>query len=224
MSESRTAIRVLLVDDDPMVLTGLEAILRAVADIEVVGRAHDGETALKQTALHFPDVVLMDVRMPGMGGIEATERLANSVRAPRVVALTSFDTDDHLFRALEAGADGFLLKDIGPDELAQAIRTVHAGEAILAPWATARLIRSFASGEDHRARRDAAGLVASLTAKEREIALLVARGLSNREIAAETYSSEATVKTHLARISAKLDANNRVRIAVAVERAGIVEE
>ncbi|WP_344338103.1 response regulator transcription factor [Brevibacterium salitolerans] len=222
MPENSSAVRVLLVDDDPMVLTGLEQILRAPADIEVVARAQDGETALGQAALHFPDIVLMDVRMPGMGGIEATSRLANSARPPRVVALTSFDTDDYLFRALEAGAAGFLLKDIGPAELAEAIRTVHRGEGILAPQATRRIIRAYSAKKDQRARREAAELVASLTAREREVAVLVAQGLSNREIAAATFSSEATVKTHLAKVNAKLDADNRVRVAVLVERAGIV--
>lgn len=221
MPDSDAPIRVLLVDDDPMVLTGIQAILSRFADIEIVGTAESGEDALHRTALRFPDVVLMDLRMPGIGGIEATARLSNSVRPPKIISLTSFDTDDFLFRALEAGASGFLLKDVGPDDLAEAIRIVHAGEKILAPRATQRIISSFVAGQDRRAQREAAELVAALTARERQIAVLVAQGLSNREIAEATFSSEATVKTHLARVSAKLDANNRVRIAVIIERSGL---
>ncbi|RBP66075.1 LuxR family two component transcriptional regulator [Brevibacterium sanguinis] len=221
MPHSNASIRVLLVDDDSMVLTGIQAILAGFEDIEIVGCAHDGEGALEQTALHFPDVVLMDVRMPGIGGIEATARIVNGVRAPKVISLTSFDSDDCLFQALEAGASGFLLKDVGPTDLAEAIRIVHRGENILAPRATQRIIRSFVAKQDRRAHREAVDLAATLTAREREIAVLVAQGLSNREIAEATYSSEATVKTHLARVGAKLDANNRVRIAVIVERSGL---
>lgn len=221
MAQTSPSIRVLLVDDDSMVLTGLKAILQVAEGIDTVGTALNGEGALEQAALHFPDIVLMDVRMPGIGGIEATARLTNSVRPPKVIALTSFDSDDYLFGALEAGASGFLLKDIGPAEIAEAIRKVHVGESILAPQATMRIIRAITAKQDHRTKRDAAALVSTLTAKEREIAVLVARGLSNREIAEATYSSEATVKTHLNRVNVKLDASNRVRIAVLVERSGL---
>lgn len=221
MVQNSPSIRVLLVDDDSMVLTGLQAILQVADDIDTVGTALNGEGALEQASLHFPDIVLMDVRMPGIGGIEATQRLANSVRPPKVIALTSFDSDDYLFGALEAGASGFLLKDIGPAELAEAIRKVHSGESILAPQATLRIIRAITAKQDHRVKRDAAELISTLTAKEREIAVLVAQGLTNREISEATYSSEATVKTHLNRVNVKLDASNRVRIAVLVERSGL---
>lgn len=224
MTQSSPSIRVLLIDDDSMVLTGLKTILQVADDIDTVGTASNGEGALEQASLHFPDIVLMDVRMPGMGGIEATQRLTNSARPPKVIALTSFDSDDYLFGALEAGASGFLLKDIGPAELAEAIRKVHSGESILAPQATLRIIRAVTAKQGHRTKRDAAELMSTLTAKEREIALLVAQGLSNREIAEATYSSEATVKTHLNRVNVKLDASNRVRIAVLVERAGMTED
>lgn len=224
MTQSSPSIRVLLVDDDSMVLTGLKTILQVADDIDTVGTASNGEGALEQAALHFPDIVLMDVRMPGIGGIEATQRLTNSVRPPEVIALTSFDSDDYLFGALEAGASGFLLKDIGPAELAEAIRKVHSGESILAPQATLRIIRTVTAKQGHRTKRDAAELVSTLTAKEREIAVLVAQGLSNREIAEATYTSEATVKTHLNRVNVKLDASNRVRIAVLVERSGMTAD
>lgn len=223
MAQTPPSIRVLLVDDDSMVLTGLKAILQIADDIDTVGTASTGESALEQASLHFPDIVLMDVRMPGIGGIEATQRLTNSVRPPKVIALTSFDSDDYLFGALEAGASGFLLKDIGPAELAEAIRKVHSGESILAPQATLRIIRAITAKQDHRTKRDAAELISTLTAKEREIAVLVTQGMSNREIAEATYSSEATVKTHLNRVNVKLDASNRVRIAVLVERSGLTE-
>jgi DNA-binding NarL/FixJ family response regulator len=212
-------IRVMVVDDDPMVITGIKGILQAAGDIEVVGSAASGEEAIDKVALHYPDVVLMDIRMPGIGGIEATERLLNSVRPPKVVALTSMDSDEHLFRALEAGASGYLLKDIGPVDLAVAVRKVHAGEPILAPRSMQHLIAKVTSGPDSRPQREAAALLSELTGKELEIAELVAEGLSNQEIAESTFMSLATVKTHLNRINIKLDTNNRVRIATMVVRA-----
>ncbi|WP_219921988.1 response regulator [Brevibacterium oceani] len=212
-------IRVIVVDDDPMVITGIRGILQAADDIEVVGSAASGEEAIEKAALHYPDVVLMDIRMPGIGGIDATERLVNSTRPPKVVALTSMDSDDHLFRALEAGANGYLLKDIGPVDLAIAIRRVHAGEPILAPRSMRQIIAKVTSSADHRLQREAAQLLAALTDKELEIAELVSEGLSNQEIAERTFMSQATVKTHLNRINIKLDTDNRVRIATMVVRA-----
>ncbi len=212
-------IRVIVVDDDPMVITGIKGILQAAEDIDVVASAASGEEAIEKVALHYPDVVLMDIRMPGIGGIEAIERLLNSVRAPKVVALTSMDSDDHLFRALEAGAAGYLLKDIGPVELAVAVRKAQAGEPILAPQSMRRMIAKVTSSPDHRLQREAEALLAELTEREMEIAELVAEGLSNQEIAAATFMSQATVKTHLNRINIKLDTNNRVRVATTVVRA-----
>lgn len=218
MPDSTAVIRVLLVDDDPMVVSGLKSILGSAADIEVVGTAATGEEALSQATLHFPDLVLMDIQMPGIGGIEATRRLGNSVRAPKVIALTSFDTDDHLLQALEAGAAGYLLKDIPPKDLHDALRKVMAGEPFLSPQSLRRLIAHSKDNERSQAQRHAAALMSTLTAKEREVASLVAHGLSNRGIAEELYLGEATVKTHLNRAMVKLDAENRVQIAVAVAR------
>lgn len=219
MTQIAAPIRVIVVDDDPMVVTGIRGILHAAADIDVVGSASTGEEALDRTSLHFPDVVLMDIRMPGIGGIEAIERLVNSARPPRVIALTSFDTDDYLFRALAAGAAGYLLKDVAPVALAEAIRKVHIGEPILSPRSMQQLITKVATGQDQRLRREATELLADLTDREVEIADLVAQGLSNQEIADATFMSTATVKTHLNRINIKLDTSNRVHIAVLVERA-----
>ena len=214
-----TAIRVMVVDDDPMVITGIKGILRAAEDIDVVGSAMSGEEAIEKAALHYPEVVLMDIRMPGIGGIEAIGRLLNSVRPPRVVALTSMDSDDHLFRALEAGAAGYLLKDIGPVELAVAVRKAQSGEPILAPQSMRQMIAKGTSSPDHHLQREAETLLAELTERELEVAELVAEGLSNQEIAARTFMSLATVKTHLNRINIKLDTNNSVRIATTVVRA-----
>lgn len=219
MNHAVSPIRVMIVDDDPMVITGIRGILQAADDIEVVGSAMSGEEAVEAAALHYPDIVLMDIRMPGIGGIEATERLLNSVRAPKVVALTSMNSDDHLFRALEAGAAGYLLKDIGPVELAVAVRKVHAGEPILAPQSMRQVIAQITSDSDRRLQHEAATLLSALTDREREIAALVAEGLSNQQIAEETFMSLATVKTHLNRINIKLDTDNRVRVATTVVRA-----
>ncbi|MGC3022353.1 response regulator [Brevibacterium sp. FAM 24630] len=219
MNHTVSPIRVMIVDDDPMVITGIRGILQAADDIEVVGSAMSGEEAVEAAALHYPDIVLMDIRMPGIGGIEATERLLNSVRAPKVVALTSMNSDDHLFRALEAGAAGYLLKDIGPVELAVAVRKVHAGEPILAPQSMRQVIAQITSDSDRRLQHEAATLLSALTDREREIAALVAEGLSNQQIAEETFMSLATVKTHLNRINIKLDTDNRVRVATTVVRA-----
>ncbi|MGO2026447.1 MAG: response regulator transcription factor [Brevibacterium aurantiacum] len=221
MTQNAAPIRVLVVDDDAMVLTGIRGILQAAEDIEVVGSASSGEEALEKVALHFPDVVLMDIRMPGIGGIEAIERLVNSVRPPKVVSLTSFDTDDYLVRALQAGAAGYLLKDIGPVALAESIRKVYIGEPILSPRSMQQLISKVTTGRDQLQQREATELLADLTEKELEIAVLVARGLSNQEIADSIFMSTATVKTHLNRINIKLDTSNRVHIAVIVERARV---
>lgn len=219
MLRSDTTIRVLLVDDDPMVVSGLRSILGNAGDIEVVGTASSGDEALDQVAMHFPDLVLMDIQMPGIGGIEATRRLVNSARPPRVVALTSFDTDDHLIQALDAGAAGYLLKDIGPAGLPVALRKVMAGEPFLSPQSLRRLIAQSRDNDARRAQQNAAGLVSTLTAKEREVAVLVAQGLTNREVAEALFLSEATVKTHLNRVMIKFDANTRVGVAIIVERS-----
>ncbi|MGJ7560403.1 response regulator transcription factor [Brevibacterium casei] len=219
MTQTADPIRVIVVDDDPMVVTGIKGILSTTDDIETVGSALSGEDALDQVALHFPEIVLMDIRMPGIGGIEAIERLTNSVRPPKVVALTSFDSDDYLYRALEAGAAGYLVKDIGPSALAEAIRRVHADEPFVSPVALRRLIGNATSRSARTMQREAEELLADLTERELEIAVYVAQGLSNQEIADTMFMSQATVKTHLNRINIKLDTSNRVHIAVIVERA-----
>lgn len=209
----------MVVDDDAMVITGIRGILQAADDIDVIASAASGEESIDKAALHFPDVVLMDMRMPGMGGIDATERLLNGVRPPKVIALTSMSTDDYLLRALEVGAAGYLLKDIGPVELAEAVRKVHSGEPILAPQSMRQIIAKVTSNPDRHLQREAEQLLAELTERELEVAHLVAEGLSNQQIAEQTFMSLATVKTHLNRINIKLDTDNRVRVATTVVRA-----
>jgi DNA-binding NarL/FixJ family response regulator len=209
----------MVVDDDAMVITGIRGILQAAGDIDVIASAASGEESIDKAALHFPDVVLMDMRMPGMGGIDATERLLNGVRPPKVIALTSMSTDDYLLRALEVGAAGYLLKDIGPVELAEAVRKVHSGEPILAPQSMRQIIAKVTSNPDRHLQREAEQLLAELTERELEVAHLVAEGLSNQQIAEQTFMSLATVKTHLNRINIKLDTDNRVRVATTVVRA-----
>lgn len=219
MNSADSPIRVMVVDDDAMVITGIRGILQAADDIEVIASAASGEESIEKATLQFPDVVLMDMRMPGMGGIDATERLLNGVRPPKVVALTSMSTDDYLLRALEVGAAGYLLKDIGPLELAEAVRKVHSGEPILAPQAMRQMIAKVTSNPDRNLQREAEQLLAELTERELEVAQLVAEGLSNSQIAQQTFMSLATVKTHLNRINIKLDTDNRVRVATTVVRA-----
>ncbi|GAA4284044.1 response regulator transcription factor [Brevibacterium daeguense] len=214
-------IRVLLVDDDAMVRTGLRAILAADPGIEVVAEAAHGAEALERAAAHFPDAVLMDIRMPGMTGIEATRILVNGVRPPKVIALTSFDSEDYVFRALEAGAVGFLLKDTSPQELIAALHTVMSGSAIISPRSTLHLIARFGLRGEHTRRHEALQLIETLTEREREIAVLVAAGASNRNIAEQLFVSEATAKAHLAKVMIKLGADSRVGVAITVERAGL---
>lgn len=213
------AIRVLVVDDDPYSRAGIRAILQQAPDLEVVGEAADGAEAIDRASAHFPDVVIMDIRMPGMDGITATAALVNAVRPPLVVALTSFDSEDAVFRALEAGAVSFLLKDTPPADLVGAIRTVMAGDAFLSPRATLHLIRRFGVGGRFTVQHDAQRLLGTLTEREREVAELVAEGLTNRLIADRLFLSEATVKVHLGRVMLKLAADTRVGVAIAVERA-----
>ncbi len=219
MNSTPSPIRVMVVDDDAMVITGIRGILQAAGDIDVIASAASGEESIEKAALHFPDVVLMDMRMPGMGGIDATERLLNGVRPPKVIALTSMSTDDYLLRAFEVGAAGYLLKDIGPVELAEAVRKVHSGEPILAPQSMRQIIAKVTSNPDRHLQREAEQLLAELTERELEVAHLVAEGLSNQQIAEQTFMSLATVKTHLNRINIKLDTDNRVRVATTVVRA-----
>ena len=214
-------IRVLVADDQALVRGGLVAILDAQEDIEVVGEAEDGGKAVDEALRLRPDVVLMDVRMPNVDGIEATKRLAAHPGAPRVLVLTTFDLDEYVYESLRAGAGGFLLKDAPPDRLADGVRTVAAGESLLAPAITRRLVERFVkrpgpSGAAKEAFED-------LTARESEVLGLIARGRSNGEIAGELFLSEATVKTHVTRIFSKLGVRDRVGAVVMAYETGLVE-
>ncbi|MFF0470183.1 response regulator [Micromonospora zamorensis] len=212
-------IRVVVVDDEQLVRAGLRLILEAAEDITVVGEAADGAGALEQAHRLRPDVVLLDVRMPGVDGLTVAPEVVSV--GPKVIMLTTFDLDEYVHRALRAGAVGFLLKDTPPRELAAAVRTVAAGNAMLAPTVTRRLISSFA--ERGPARRDAARQrLAPLTARELEIVREVARGLGNAEIARRLTMSEATVKAHVSRALAKLQAGNRVQLAILVHDADLL--
>jgi DNA-binding NarL/FixJ family response regulator len=228
------SIRVLVVDDQALVRAGFRMILETQADIEVVGELADGAGAVEAVAQLGPDVVLMDIRMPEMDGIAATRALTECRRGgagegggtgsegPRIIILTTYDLDEYVFEALEAGASGFLLKDVRPEDLVQGVRVVAAGDALLAPAITRRLIAEFAGRAQrhpvlvHDQRLD------RLTPREREILGLVARGLSNSEIASSAYVSENTVKTHVARIFDKLGLRDRVQAVIVAYDAGLV--
>jgi DNA-binding NarL/FixJ family response regulator len=212
---------VLLVDDDALVRAGLRMILSAAEDVEVVGEADDGATAVEAVRAHFPDVVLMDIRMPGLDGITATERLRALPDPPQVIVLTTFHADDYVLRALRSGASGFLLKDTAPAQIIQAIRLVHAGEAMLSPSVTRTLLGTIADGAGDDRRREALARLAALTEREREVAVAVGAGSSNADIAARLYMSEATVKAHVSRLLTKLAVANRVQVAIVVHDAGL---
>lgn len=216
-------IRVVLVDDQALLRVGFKMILEAEPDIEVVGEAADGAEGVTLTTATRPDVVLMDVRMPGTDGIAATEAITRA-QASRVLILTTFDLDEYVYAGLRAGASGFLLKDAPPAELLAAVRTVAAGDAVLAPSATRRLIDRFGEllPREDAGSRPAAEVLGELTEREREVFVLVAAGRSNREIAGELYVSEGTVKVHVSRVLAKLDLRDRVQAVVLAYEAGIV--
>lgn len=220
--------RVLIADDQSLVRAGFRLILQSQPDLEVVGEAQDGEQAVAQVRRHRPDVVLMDIRMPRLDGLEATRRILNTLPPPcgeargggiRIVMLTTFDLDEYVYAALRAGACGFLLKDVTPEQLIAAVRLVAAGDALLAPSITRRLIERYAS-------RDApSGLsrdVSSLTEREIDVLRLMARGLDNQEIAEKLSVSTATVKTHVAHVLDKLDAENRVQAVVIAYESRLV--
>ncbi len=215
-------IRVLVVDDEELVRTGLRLILDAEPDLTVVGTAADGRQALGEVRRLLPDVVLMDIRMPGMDGLEATRRLLSGPDPARcsVVILTTFDVDEHVYEALRAGASGFLLKDVPADQLAHAIRVAAAREALLAPSVTRRLIATFTRAAP--AGPEPVSGLADLTPREVEVLVLLAEGLSNAEIAARLFLGEATVKTHVARILTKLGVRDRVQAVIAAFRSGLV--
>jgi DNA-binding NarL/FixJ family response regulator len=212
-------VRVLLVDDDALVRAGLRMILSSSEEIEVVGEAADGADAVATAQAHRPDVVLMDIRMPGMDGIAATSALRRFATPPHVIVLTTFQADEHVMSALRAGADGFLLKDTAPAEIVHAVRLVAAGEAMLSPSVTRTLLSQIGNDEMTDRRRFAAQRLASLTDREREVAAAVGSGASNAEVAASLFMSEATVKAYVSRLLTKLAVPNRVHIAILVHDA-----
>ena len=213
-------MKVLIADDQELVRTGFAMIIRAAPDLEVVGEAGDGEQAVHAARRLRPDVILMDVRMPGMDGIEATRRILNQPDPPKVLMLTTFDLDEHVYGALEAGASGFLLKDVSASGLAEAIRTVARGDSLLAPSVTTRLVRRLV-------RRGGTSVAPpgwdELTDREREVFAHVARGLSNEEIGRALFLSTPTVKTHVSRLLMKLGVRDRVQLVVLAYRARLVD-
>lgn len=211
-------LRVVLADDQDLVRTGFRLILESEPDIEVVGTAADGAQAVAIARRLRPDVVVMDVRMPIMDGIEATRRLLGDPEPPRVLMLTTFDLDEHVHAALEAGASGFLLKDVSASGLADAVRVIAAGEALLAPTVTRRLLDRFVETGPTPAPPSGWD---DLTAREREVFALVAGGLSNDEIAQQLFLSRPTVKTHVSRLLAKLDARDRIQLVVLAYRSRV---
>lgn len=216
-------IRVLVADDQELVRSGLVMLLDSADDIEVCGEAGNGEEAVTLAGREHPDVVLMDIRMPGMDGLAATKQLrsAEEVSAPKVLILTTFDLDEYAYEALRSGASGFMLKDTPPADLLSAVRTIAKGEAIIAPTTTRRLIERFVSAEPTESEADPVALEA-LTDREREVFRLIALGLSNDEIAEELVISPLTAKTHVGRVLMKLNLNNRVHAVILAYETGVV--
>ncbi|GAA0423219.1 DNA-binding response regulator [Acrocarpospora corrugata] len=212
-------IRVLIVDDDALVRSGLEMILGGAPDIEIVGQAVDGRDGLAAARKHRPDVILMDIRMPRLDGLEATEAIGSWEDPPKVIVLTTFDADDYVARAL--GAGGFLLKETAPAAIVDAIRKVADGDPMLSPSVTTRLIAQLTAGMAPDRARAARGRLARLTEREHDVAVAVGAGLSNADIAAKLHLSVPTVKTHIGRLFAKLEVTNRVQIAICVHDAGL---
>ena len=217
-------IRVLIADDQALVRAGFRMILDAEEDIDVIGEASDGNEAVEQARRLTPDVVLMDIRMPELDGIEATRRLLSNggPAGTKVVMLTTFDMDEYVYDALRAGASGFLLKDVPPEQLVDGIRSVANGDALLAPSITRRLIEEFVRAAPAQANVRPTGLD-ELTPREVEVLQLIARGLSNAEIAKELFVSETTVKTHVAHVLMKLDLRDRVQAVVLAYESGVVQ-
>jgi len=217
-------IRVLLVDDQPLLRTGFRLILSSEEDLDVVGEAGDGEVALSQVRALEPDVVLMDIRMPRMDGVEATRRLTEHSgpgRVPRVIVLTTYDSDEYVVEALRAGASGFLLKDVPAEDLVDAVRVVHQGDAVVAPAVTRRLLDRFAR---HLPSTEVAQRpeLPGLTERENDVLRLLAKGMSNAEIAAALVVSETTVKTHVSNVLTKLNLRDRVQAVVFAYQTGLV--
>ncbi|MER6345894.1 response regulator transcription factor [Streptomyces sp. NPDC001595] len=218
-----TAIRLLLVDDDPLVRAGLTFMLGGADDIEIVGEAADGGEAEAMVGRTRPDVVLMDIRMPAVDGLTATERLRARPDAPQVVVLTTFHADEQVLRALRAGAAGFVLKDTPPADILDAVRRVAAGDPVLSPAVTRQLMAHAAGTAADARRARARARIAVLGEREREVAVAVGHGLPNAEIAARLFMSVPTVKAHVSRILAKLDLGNRVQIALLAYDAGLLD-
>ncbi|MFI6427770.1 response regulator [Promicromonospora sp. NPDC050880] len=218
------AIDVLIADDDPVVRFGLRMMLSGAPDLRVVAEAGDGAEAVELARRHRPDVVLMDIRMPGTDGLTATETLRRGSPAPQVMVLTTFDADAHVLRALRAGAAGFLLKDTPPDELVVAIRHAAQGRPVLSPEVTRRLIARVTDSDQDGRRATARRRLDVLGEREREVAVDIGAGLSNAEIAARRFLGLTTVKTHVSSILAKLGLNNRVQVALLVQEAGLSDD
>ncbi|MFC4587695.1 response regulator [Sphaerisporangium corydalis] len=216
-------ISVLLADDEALVRAGLRMILETAPDMTVIGDAGDGRAAVEAAHRDRPDVVLMDIRMPGLDGLAATAAIRARPDPPSVIVLTTFDADDAVFRALEAGATGFLLKDTPPQDLLRAVRLAAAGDSMLSPGVTRQIIERVTAEDRTRRRRAALDRLQGLTAREREVLGEIGLGHSNAEIAARLHMSEATVKSHITRLFDKLSATNRVQLAIAAFRAGIAE-
>jgi DNA-binding NarL/FixJ family response regulator len=215
-------IRVLIVDDDALVRAALAMLLAGAEDIAVVGEAKDGSEVMDAVAALQPDIVLMDIRMPTMDGLAATELLRAQDQPPEVIVLTTFEADDYVLRALRAGASGFLLKDTPPTEVVRAVRVIAAGDPILSPAVTRRLIGHVADRAASDRQRDAGHQLNSLSQREREVAIAIGLGKSNAEISRELYMSVPTVKAHVSRVLEKLELNNRVQIALLAHDAGEV--
>ncbi|MFF1723685.1 response regulator [Streptomyces sviceus] len=213
-------VRIVLADDQPLVRAGLRMVIADAPDLEIVGEAGTGTEAVRTVRELRPDVIVMDIRMPGMDGIEATRMITANAPAPRVLMLTTFDDDNNVYAALRAGASGFLVKDMALDDILTATRVVAAGDALIAPSVTRRLIEEFANrpapATTPPPRLD------GITEREREVLTLVGRGLSNSEIAAELFIGHATAKTHVARLLTKLDARDRVQLVITAYKAGLV--
>jgi DNA-binding NarL/FixJ family response regulator len=212
-------VRVVLADDQPLVRAALRMVITDAPDIEVVGEAGNGSEAVEAVERHRPDVVVMDIRMPGLNGIEATRRITQRAAGTHVIVLTTFDHDDYIYGALRAGASGFLVKDMALDDILAAIRVVAAGDGLIAPSVTRRLIKHFATEGPAAATRQE---ISGITDREREVLTLIGSGLSNAEIAERLYISVATAKTYVTRLLAKLDARDRVHLVIIAYQAGLV--
>ncbi|GHD35842.1 DNA-binding response regulator [Nocardiopsis kunsanensis] len=223
-STTPETIQVLIVDDDPLVRSGLRIMLGGAPDLLMVAEAADGSEVLDQIDLHEPDIVLMDIRMRRLDGLSATRALRARPNPPQVIVLTTFDADHYVLGALRAGAAGFLLKDTPPEEIITAVRHAARGLPVLSPEVTRRLIARVTEPEEDERRTEALDRLAGLSEREQEVALAVARGLSNAEIAQQLHFSVSTVKTHTSRLLATLGFNNRVQIAILVHEAGLLQD